>query len=624
MNSKWKRELLLILVVSAPFIFWGMGSISFLDPDEGMWGSIAREMAEGGNWITPHFNGVRYLEKPPLHYWLSALTISAFGPSEWAVRLWSAVPALGTALLIWRMGGWLYGKDGGLLSAIIFATSIGVFHYARIAFTEFLLIFSITLAMFGFIKATLSGERLMANDQRSWINAQSSGVLIFYVGLALGVLSKGLIGLVFPFLIVGIFLLFANGKWQMVNGGERRLFTVCYSLFTSRYSLIGLLLFLLLTLPWHLLVAWQNPGFFDFYVVDNQLLRFLNRRAFLEDDIPLTTPVFLLVTWIWFFPSSLFLPIALRQGFPRFRPHLPLNEGLRLIVGLWALMVIGFFSLSFSKLEHYSLAALPALSLMVGGCWADAFSSCKSSPNVQSPIVSNQGVGFKWCLGIAAIGTFLFGAGLVLFSDFLSPKALFAMLSHLNGYYRSVQAQGFEFPFSPTPFISLLKWLGLTLLVGVPAAFFLFRLKRARSGFYVLVGMAAGILIFVIRVVLLVESHHSSKPVAHALLAQSQASDLIIHEGALEYSAGLPFYMGRQIYVLNGKRGDLEFGSRYPETQHLFLDDEDFSRLWKGHRRVFLVTRLQEEENALKRLLVENPHFMGRYGSRWLYSNHGP
>ena len=149
MNSKWKRELLLILVVSMPFLFGGIGSIDFLDPDEGMYGAIAREMAEGGDWITPHFNGVRYLEKPPLYFWLTALTTTLFGPSEWAVRLWSVLPTLGTAILVWRIGGLIYGSHAGLLSAIILLTGVGVFRYVRVAATDSLLVFSLTLAIYG-------------------------------------------------------------------------------------------------------------------------------------------------------------------------------------------------------------------------------------------------------------------------------------------------------------------------------------------------------------------------------------------------------------------------------------------------------------------------------------------
>src|SRR3990172_12618794 len=162
-SSKW-RELFLILLLSFPFIFWGVGSISLLDPDEGMYGAIAREMAEKGDWITPHFNGIRYLEKPPLYFWLTAITIFLFGPSEWAARLWSALPTLGTAILIWSIGRALYNSRAGLLSAIILVTSVGVFRYTRVAATDSLLVFSLTLSLYGFVRTHLAnGQWPMAN-----------------------------------------------------------------------------------------------------------------------------------------------------------------------------------------------------------------------------------------------------------------------------------------------------------------------------------------------------------------------------------------------------------------------------------------------------------------------------
>ncbi len=91
-------DFLLILLASGFFIFWGLGSLDLLDPDQGMWGAIAQEMVQGGDWITPHFNGVRHLEKPPLYFWLTALTLSLFGSSERVVRVGSALPALATAI----------------------------------------------------------------------------------------------------------------------------------------------------------------------------------------------------------------------------------------------------------------------------------------------------------------------------------------------------------------------------------------------------------------------------------------------------------------------------------------------------------------------------------------------
>jgi len=580
-ENQWGRDLWLLLAVSVPFIFLGVGSVSFLDPDEGMYGAIAREMAENGDWITPRFNGVRYLEKPPLHFWLSALTIAAFGPSEWAVRLWSGIPALGTALLLWRMGDWLYGRHAGLLAGLIFATSVGVFRYVRVAATDFLLVFSLTLSLFGFARSLLLGR------------GGRTDYLLFYLGAALAVLSKGLIGLVFPVVVAGLFLWFSRVDLKLGQVNLKR----------------GLLLFFSLTLPWHLLAGWKNSGFLWFYFADNQFLRFLNTRAFIEDDVPIQTFSFLLVTLIWFFPWSLFLPVALRQGFPRSGLNLPANERLRLLVGLWALGVIGFFSFTSSKLEHYSLPALPALSLMAGGCWAQAL----AQPGPARAL--------GWSLAVGAGISSLVGLGLVLFIDSLTPGAVFSVFAHLNVYYRILQEQGLEFPFSVRPLIPLLKWLGFILLAGPLTAIFLFRFRRLWHSFYVLVGIAAGIAILVFRLDFLVESHHSSKSAARILAAQSKPGDVIVHEGSLEYSAGLPFYTQRRIQVLNGKRGDLDFGSHYPEARGLFLDDVEFRRLWKGPQRVFLVTRSLVRKSILERLPKEEIFLIGQYDSRRLYAN---
>ena len=639
MNSGWKKELLIILAVSVPFVFLGIGSVSFLDPDEGMYGSIAREMAGGRDWITPHFNGVRYLEKPPLYFWLTALTTALFGPSEWAVRLWSALPTLGTAILVWRIGRLLYGSQAGLLSAIILLTGVGVFRYVRVAATDSLLVFSLTLALYGFVRAALVDQSSKANSEWPIANSRWT-IVLFYLGIALAVLSKGLVGLVLPLLIVGLFLLLANGYWQMANGAKAwklggwdagklsglqasrppsflalksvcySLFTNFYSLFANRYSLLGLLVFLVLVLPWHLLAAWKNPGFFEFYIVDNQFLRFFNSRAFIEDDVPVTTIGFLVLIFIWFFPWSLFLSAAFRQGFPNRRLGNRPAERLRLLVGLWALTVVGFFSLSSSKLEHYFLPAIPPLSLMVGALWSGAFSADKPLP------------GIKWSLVAAVVGCSVAGVSLIILSERLTPQAVFTGLAELNVYYRILKEQGAAFPFpSVTPFVPLVKGVGAVLVIGLPLSLLFFWLHRPTASFVVVIGVAGVIAVLVFKLLFIIEPHHSAKSVALALKDRTHSEDPIVHEGSLEYSASLPFYTGRQIYVLNGKRGDLDFGSRYPETQYLFLDDKEFTHLWEGRQRVFLVTRLQEEENVLRRLSAENVHLLGHYGSRWLYTN---
>src|SRR5437773_10048216 len=200
-----RRQRLLLLAVSVPFLFAKLG-MPLLDPDEGLYASIAREMLERGDWAIPHINGLPYLEKPPLYFWLTAGTFGLFGYSEWAVRLWSALSALGAVLLTWRIGLHLYGSRAGLLAGLALATVVGNALYIRKASTDQLFVCCLTLAMYGFIRDT---ERPEAGRTR---------FLLCYLGAALGMLAKGFLGLLFPMLIVGLGLTVVRRlSWRDLN-----------------------------------------------------------------------------------------------------------------------------------------------------------------------------------------------------------------------------------------------------------------------------------------------------------------------------------------------------------------------------------------------------------------------
>jgi 4-amino-4-deoxy-L-arabinose transferase-like glycosyltransferase len=559
-------ELILLLAVSLPFLFFGLG-LSFLDPDEGLYAEVAREMLSRRDWVLPRFNGLPYLEKPPLHFWLTSLTFWLLGLSEQAVRLWSALPALGSVLLTWRMGRWLYGPRGGVFSALALATSVGYFLYVRKASTDFVFVFSLTLAIFGFLRDAVRG-------------AQGPGrYLLSYLGVALAALSKGLIGVVFPLLILGLTRL-AVGRPPVreLNLGR------------------GLVLFLAVALPWHVFAAVESQEFLWFYFVDNQILRFLNLRTFLEDDVPVTPFGFLLVSFLWFFPWSVFL-LARKGGAPspaaRWRP----------VVWIWTLVVVGFFFLSGSKLEYYALPAFPALALLVGGAWAD-------------------GRDIRRWLTVALVGCVAVGAWAVIAGRGLTPAQAHAGLAELNVYYRILLNQGAPFPFeSAEAFGRLLQQLGVTLLVGWPVATLLMFFGHRAWSFGVLVGIAGVIAFLVFQLLTLVETHHSSKLVAEAVAARAAENDLVAHEGSLEYSAALPYYTGRRIHVVNGQRGDLDFASRLPEARGYFLDTEGLRRQWAGDRQVFLVTQKPADRSVIRELPSGSVFVIGRYGSRWLFSN---
>lgn len=590
-NFNSRSNLLLILLASGFFIFWGLGSFDLLDPDQGMWGAIAQEMVKGSDWITPHFDGVRYLEKPPLYFWLTALALFLFGPSEWVVRIGSALPALGTAILTYRLGQLFYGGAAALLSALVMVSSLGVLRFARQPAPDFLFVFSITLAIYGFVKTALAPSS-SGNDQPPNFNRRMS--MLFYVGIALAVLSKGLIGLLFPILIVGLFLWLSGERvtWRQWNLAK------------------GLALFLVLALPWHLLAAWKNPGFLWFYLVDNQFLRFLNRRAYVEEDVSLTTLAFLANVLIWIFPWSIVLPAALREAVPWLRSTAARVERVRLLVGLWAVTVIGFFSLSSSKLEHYFLPAIVPLSLMAGKVWADELSSSGASTTL------------KWSLGIAALICPLFGAGLLFLALHLTPDDVLMGLAQVDVYYRIIWTHGYEFPFvSVSSFVRLVRILGGIFIVGFPLAFALFYFRLPRASFATLLGVAGLVGLLVFRLVLLLEPFQSAKSAAHALSARLKPEDKIVYEGDLSYAGGIPFYTERQVYVLNGRQGDLEFGSYYPEAKHLFLDNATFARLWEGGQQIIFVTRFPVQQSFVKYLPKAGTFLVGRYGSYGLYSN---
>jgi len=596
MRPAVKQGLLLVLVCSA-FSLSGLFLTSLHDPEQGMYGDIAATMAAGGEWVTPRFNGVAFLNKPPLVFWLTGLSMLVLGSSDWVVRLWSALPVLLTAMLIWNMGERLYGHYAGVAAAVIFASNLAVLLYARVPATDFLLVLWLTLAMFAFVKVVLSPDA-------RWF------VLLFYGAAGLAVLTKGLLGLLLPLMILmgfyGVLL-----AWRRVPEGLKRHVNASFrTLFFSGPALWGWLLFASLVVPWHVMAELRNPGFFDYHVIDNQMGRFFATRVFVEDDVSSTMVSFLVVSLLLFFPWSVFLPAALRVGFPQLNQDCSLTRCLGSLIGVWAVSILVFFSWSGSKLEHYGLPALPALSLMVGGYWAASMG------------VGKPPKGLTWTLVLAAVILGLGGFILVTFSGRIGPAGLFAGLAEIDAYYRILKDQGEPFPFeSVAPFIQFAKGFGMVLLVGFPLALLSFAARWPRLSFSVIVLSVGLIFVLGYRLAPVFESQQSAKPVSLALLDLLRPRDRIVHEGMLEYSAGLPFYAGERVRVLNGRRGVLEFGSRYPEADGFFIDTDEFVRMWKGSNTVFLVTRFSPENSLIRHLPYERVRALGRFGSKWLYRN---
>ena len=564
-----KSTVKILLAVSLPFLFVKLG-MPFLDPDEGFYASIALEMLKSGDWLVPRLNGLPCVEKPPLYFWLTALTFWAVGPSEWATRLWSALAALGTVLLTWRIGRRLYGSGAGLLAGLVIATVVGNALYIRKASTDQLFVFCLTLAMYGFIRDT---ERPEAGRTR---------FLLCYLGAALGMLAKGFLGLLFPMLIVGLGLAVVRRlSWRDLNLAR------------------GAALVLLVAGPWHALLAWRYPTLFGFYVLDNHILRFLDARRYVEDDVPSSTAAFLIATFLWAFPWGVFaLARAEANPSPRAR--------WRPVLVIWLVAVVGLFALSRFKHEYYALPAFPALAVLVGGAW-----------------MGGRDVG-RW-LVVGLIGCVAVGGWALWIGAGLTPQQALYGLGELNAYYRILRDQGLPFPFASTrPFGILLQALGVVLLVGWGLATLCWIRGWRRGAFASLVAVAGVITVLIFRLLDTVAPHHSVKEIAQAITARAGPADVMVVEGSLEYSPALPFYTGRRALLVNGAVDYFSFAATLPEARGLFIDTAELRRLWQGPRRIFLVVRRPRGQSVVAALPAVDVHELGQYGARWLYTNRAP
>lgn len=303
-------------------------------PDEGRYAEIPREMAVSGDWVTPRLNGIKYFEKPPLQYWATAAAYETFGVAHWTARLWTALTGFILILMVFATGKRLFGPNAGLLAA------------ASLAATPFMVMMgqmnTLDMGLSAFLCLALCGL-LLANDEGASKGAQRGWMLFTWASLSLAVLSKGLVALV-------------------LTGGT----LVLYSLFSRDLSpwrrgqwRLGLMVFAAITVPWFVLVCQANPEFFDFFFIHEHFERFLSKVHRRYQPAWYFIPVFLGAALPW----SLMLLHAWLGGWRGdrsggFRP--------RLMLSVWALVVIGFFSASSSKLPSYILPMVPALALLLG------------------------------------------------------------------------------------------------------------------------------------------------------------------------------------------------------------------------------------------------------------------
>lgn len=354
-------SILWLLLISGVAFFWHLGSLGLIDETEPLFAEASRQMLVTGDWITPFFNGETRFDKPALIYWCQAIAYSIFGVNEWAVRLPSALAALGLISLAFYTIQWYFAREDYLeqkvrptrrwltaaLGAAIMALNPEMIVWGRAGVSDMLLVACMDSALLCFFLG-------YAQPSKSQVKAR--WYLAFYILIAGAILTKGPVGIVLPGLIIGIFLLYMGNAKEVLP--EMR-------------PLTGFLITLCLSLPWYVLVIWRNGenyinSFFGYHNVE-RFTSVVNRHS---------APwyFYFIVVLLGFAPYSVYLPLAMarlkfwQRNYWRSQER---SSQLGLFAFFWFISIFGFFTIAVTKLPSYVLPLMPAAAILVALLWSD-------------------------------------------------------------------------------------------------------------------------------------------------------------------------------------------------------------------------------------------------------------
>lgn len=306
--------------------------------DEGRYAEIPREMLASGDWAIPHLNGLLYLEKPPLQYWATAVSIWFFGQNELGARFYTALCALGTVLAAALAARRLWGPTAAVRAAALLPSMLLFLIMGQVLTLDMSLTAYMTVALAAFLAAQSADPR----HERLWM-------LLAWAATALGALTKGPVAAAIPAAVLVLYSL-----WSRDFSPWRRL-----------HAAAGVALFLAIAVPWYAVAAHRVPGFLEFFFIHEHVARYLTPSANREEAFWYFVPVLLLGCAPWTLPASRAFCRGWRSRVPGFDASLFLR--------LWVLFVLVFFSVSDSKLIPYVLPALPPLALLAVSLPEDVF-----------------------------------------------------------------------------------------------------------------------------------------------------------------------------------------------------------------------------------------------------------
>jgi len=554
-DRMWFYYVAVGLISAAIYLGCVVSPPSLVDDVDSVQAQIAKTMLTSGDWVSARLDGVLYLEKAPLIYWMIAVCYKVFGVADWVARLPVALSAIALALLIVAFGSWAFGKRAGFYAGLCIGTCVGLFLFTRVQIPDVMLTFAIALAMWAFLRA------LDPEEKRPYLWAT-----LLAASLGTGLLLKSLIALVFPAGAALAYLLltkqlFLSRTWQRLH------------------PVSGLIVVAIIAAPWHVLATLRNPpyfawtlhsgpgqyhGFLWFYFINEQLLRFLNLR-YPRDYNTVPRLYFWLFHFLWLFPGSVYLPAVVKLSYKPFD-----RAGqTRLLALCWTGFMLIFFTFSTTQ-EYYSMPCYPALALLIGSAVASGGVWVRRGTRVLGAIA-------------AAAGT---SALVIAFKvrNLPTPGDISnALSSHPSAYTLSL-GHMLDLTFGSFAYLRLpLIIAGVAFLIGAVG-----NLWAAEQRALIVSALMMVLFFHAARLALVTfDPFLSSRPLADAFV-KSPPGGLILDHHYYTFSS-VVFYSGVEPLLLNGRRMNLEYGAAAPDAPHVFLDDSEFVRLWKGKQRYYLV-----------------------------------
>jgi len=562
-------------------------SPALLDDADASHAEAAREMVTSGDYVTLHINGVRYLEKAPLMYWLVALSFRVFGVHEFAARLPTVLAVLLLVVLGMKWAGRAFGPRASVYAGLFVGTTTGIYLFTRILLPEAILSLLIAASLYFFLTGLQDGARWR------WY--------VSYACIGLAILTKGLIAPVFVF-AAALGYLILSGEWRR---------------WREFHLASGTALMILVAAPWHLLAGYRNHGFFWFYFVNEHFLRFLGKR-YPRDYNKLPATLYWGLHLVWLFPWSMYLPVVVQDFWRELRGRRAganqrsFASSTVLLCWVWAGIVLVFFSLSTNQ-EYYTFPAYFPLLLLLAGAVAEREDRADS----------------RWLLwSTAAIALTTVAAGAALVAGLWTSRNLpyvadIGTVLAAHNLESDTLSMSHILDLSSESFAALRLPAMLAMLAfifGPPSALWL-RIRRRHCAATWALACTMAVFFFAAHIALdRFEPYLSSRALARSIAQQAHPDDRVMIYGDQAFGSSLLFYLEKPIFLVNGRTTSMWFGSTFPDAPKIYLDDSDLVRAWDSGTRVFLF--VPQFQKARVDSVIHSPKYViAESSGKTIYSN---